>query len=185
MPIDREVIEKASHLKMIQRTGVGLDSIDTIAIKEKNIPVYINRGVNARSVAEHTLMLMLATIKKMPLVHNKVISGTWERQQLGIQCNELYRKTVGLLGMGNIGRLVAELLKPFGVNILYHKPHRLSKEDENYLRATYVDFKTLYKQADILSLHCPLNKETERIIGKEILEEMKSTCIIINTARES
>ena len=114
LPIEEGVLSAAKQLKMIQRTGVGTEMLDMEAIKKYGIPVYVNAGVNARSVAEHTLTLMLCCLKNIPQIDRNVKQGVWKKQQTGVTCNELYGKTVGLVGMGAIGRKVATYLKVFG-----------------------------------------------------------------------
>lgn len=183
VPIDREVVNAATRLKMIQRTGVGTDTLDLEVLREKNIPVYVNTGVNSRSVAEHTLMLILAVLRRLTLVDASVKRGNWLKQELGIQCNELGGKTVGLIGMGNIGMEVAKMLRAFGVKILYYDISKLSEDKEQELNINFCSLSELLKKVDILSLHCPLNSRTEGMIGRKEIESMKSGSIIINTSR--
>ena len=104
LPIDEGVLSAAKHLKMIQRTGVGTEMLDVEAIKSYGIPVYVNAGVNAQSVAEHTLTLMLAALKRLPQINAQTHNGVWKKQQVGVTTHELKGKTVALVGMGNIGR---------------------------------------------------------------------------------
>lgn len=181
--ITQEVLEKAEKLKMIQRTGVGLDSLDLDALRKKNIPLYVNYGVNAESVAEHTLLLMLACLRRLPVVHGNTRNGIWKKQEQGIQTYELAGKTVGLLGMGNISRTVVGLLKVFGVQILYYDPYRLSSERETELGVTYCEYEDLLAKVDILSLHCPLTENTRKIVNAEAISKMKDGAILVNTAR--
>ena len=89
LPITREVLEKAGQLKMIQRSGVGLDSLDLEAIREKRIPLYVNRGVNAESVAEHALLLILASLRRLPEIDRNTRNGIWKKQEQGIRTGEL------------------------------------------------------------------------------------------------
>ena len=117
--IDEGVLSAASRLKMIQRTGVGIEMLDIEAIKRHGIPIYVNAGVNARSVAEHTIALMLACIKRLPQINADTHSGVWKKQLQGVSTHELYDKIVGLVGMGNIGRWVAKMLAPFGTKVIY------------------------------------------------------------------
>src|SRR5690554_1778450 len=181
--IDEKVLSAATKLKMIQRTGVGLDSLDFDAVKIKNIPVYVNPGINARSVAEHSIMLLLSVLRNITNVDSIIKSGTWKKHELGIQNNELFGKTVGLIGLGNIGVHVAQMLKPFGVKIIYTKRTQLQEQVESDLGITYSSFDDLLKQSDIISLHCPLNNETERLIDWEQFSLMKNGVVIINTSR--
>lgn len=181
--IDADVINAAIKLKMVQRTGVGTDGLDLTLLKKKNIPVYVNRGVNAVSVAEHTIMLILSVLRKLPQIDAKVKSGIWQKNEHGLKCNSLQGKTVGLIGLGNIGLEVAKMLIPFRVGILYHDLQRLNEETENKLGLTYTSLKNLLQQADIISLHCALNEYTKKLIGKLEFDMIKKGAFIINTAR--
>lgn len=181
--IDEHVFAAADRLKMIQRTGVGLDSIDLDAVKKKNVPVYVNQGVNSRSVAEHSVMLLLAVIRNLTAVDTIIKSGVWKKHELGIQNHELFGKTVGLVGLGNIGVHVARMLQPFGVKLIYHKRTRLSEEEEVNLNIRYSAFMDLLRESDIVSLHCPLSKDTEKLIDEKAISLMKKGAVIINTSR--
>ena len=117
--VDEKLLKGMPHLKMIQRTGVGLDSLDLNAIRERGIPLYVNQGVNAQSVAEYALMSMLACLRRLPDIQSEMCNGQWKKQGNGIKTRELRGKTVGLIGMGHIGRSLVGLLEPFQVRILY------------------------------------------------------------------
>lgn len=184
LPIDQIVLDNAPHLKMIQRTGVGTEMLDTEEIKKRGIPVYVNAGVNARSVAEHTLTLLLACLKRLPQVNRQTHEGVWKKQQTGVTTRELHGKTVALVGMGNIGRLVAQMLQPFGAKVIYTDVFRQSDEVETRLNLTYFDhFEAMLPEADILSFHCPLTKENTDMLNQKTLALMKKGAIVVNTAR--
>ena len=184
LPIDEGVLSAAKHLKMIQRTGVGTEMLDMEAIKSHGIPVYVNAGVNAQSVAEHTMSLILATLKRLPQINAQTHNGVWKKQQVGVTTRELKGKTIGLVGMGNIGRLVAAMLKPFGAKVIYTDVFRQKDEVETDLALTYCEsFNTMLSQCDILSLHCPLTKENAEMLNKNTLAMMKQGSIVVNTAR--
>lgn len=184
LPIDEAVLSAAKHLKMIQRTGVGTEMLDVEAIKSHSIPVYVNAGVNAQSVAEHTLTLMLAALKRLPQINAQTHNGVWKKQQVGVTTRELKGKTIGLVGMGNIGRLVAAMLQPFGAKVLYTDVFRQNEEVEINLGLTYCDsFEAMLPQCDILSFHCPLTKENTEMLNKLTLSMMKEGSIVVNTAR--
>ncbi len=183
LPIDKEVLDAAPKLKMIQRTGVGTEMFDMEALKEKNIPIYVNPGVNAVSVAEHAVMHILAVLRRITIVNGNVKKGIWAKQDTGVQSKELRGKTVGMLGMGNIGRNVVKMLSGFGVNIVYYDMFRLKEEQEKELGITYASLEEVFKKADILSLHCPLTPETKGIINAKSIALMKKGVIIVNTAR--
>lgn len=184
LPIDENVLSAAKQLKMIQRTGVGTEMLDFEAIRRHNIPVYVNRGVNARSVTEHTLTLMLCCLKNIPQIDKQVKSGIWKKQQTGVSCNELHGKTVGIVGMGAIGRQVAMYLKVFGARVIYTDLYQLPEEQEKFLSIEFVpSFKNLLPQADILSFHCPLTKDNKEMLNKDTIAMMKDGAIVVNTAR--
>lgn len=184
LPIDERVLSAAKRLKMIQRTGVGTEMLDVEAIKKHGVPVYVNVGVNAQSVAEHTLMLILASLKRLPQINKQTHEGVWKKQQVGVTTRELKGKTVALVGMGNIGRLVASMLQPFGAKIIYTDVVRQTTETEQCLGLTYYDcFEAMLPVADVLSFHCPLVKENTEILNQRTLAMMKKGAIVVNTAR--
>lgn len=184
LPIDECVLSAAKHLKMIQRTGVGTEMLDVEAIKAHGIPVYVNAGVNAQSVAEHTLTLMLACLKRLPQINQQTHQGVWKKQQVGVTTREMKGKTVALVGMGNIGRLVAGMLQPFGAKVIYTDVVRQAAETEQRLDLTFCDsFETMLPEADILSFHCPLVKENTEILNQRTLAMMKKGALVVNTAR--
>ena len=184
LPIDEGVLSAAKHLKMIQRTGVGIEMLDVEAIKQYGIPVYVNAGVNAQSVAEHTLTLILACLKRLPQINQQTHQGIWKKQQVGVTTHELKGKTVGLVGMGNIGRLVASMLQPFGAKVIYTDVVRQKDEVEANLGLTYCEnFEAILPQCDILSFHCPLTKDNAEMLNKQTIAKMKKGAIVVNTAR--
>ena len=184
LPIDEGVLTAAKHLKMIQRTGVGIEMLDVEAIKQRNIPVYVNAGINARSVAEHTLTLMLCCLKNIPQIDRNVKSGIWKKQQTGVGCNELYGKKVGLVGMGAIGRQVATYLNAFGAKVFYTDVFRVSDATEQELSLTYVPaFQDLLPEVDMLSFHCPLTTDNREMLNAETIKQMKNGAMVVNTAR--
>lgn len=184
LSIDAEVLSHAPRLKMIQRTGVGTEMLDTEAIQKAEIPVYVNAGVNAQSVAEHTLTLILACLKRLPEVNRQTHQGIWKKQQTGVTTRELGGKTVAMVGMGNIGRKVAALLQAFGASVIYTDVIRQDAGTEQRLGLTYFDsFVSMLPEADILSFHCPLTPENTRMLNRETLSLMKKGAIVVNTAR--
>lgn len=184
LPIDNKVLSSCKKLKMIQRTGVGTEMLDLNTIKRYGIPIYVNAGVNARSVAEHTLTLLLACLKRLPQINLQTHSGVWNKQLQGVTTHELSGKTVALVGMGNIGQIVAAMLNPFNVNIIYTDVYRQSAEVEKRLGLTfYGDFDSLLPKADVLSFHCPLTDENKEMLNRMSLKKLKDGAIVINTAR--
>ena len=184
LAIDEEVLTAASHLKMIQRTGAGTEMLDLDAIKQREIPVYVNAGVNAQSVAEHTLTLILACLKQLPRVNKQTHSGVWSKQATGLQTRELHGKVVGLVGMGTFGRIVSRMLNAFGANVFYTDVIRQSDAVERDLGLTYCPtFEEMLPHVDILSFHCPLTPENVEVLNASTLSLMKPGSIVVNTAR--
>jgi phosphoglycerate dehydrogenase-like enzyme len=181
--IDDELLAQAPRLKMVQRSGVGLDSLDLEALKKRNIPLYVNAGVNARSVAEHTLMLMLAVLRKVCVADAALREGKWQKHFLGLQTAELHGKAVGLVGVGQIGRYVAGLLSAFGAEVYYFDPMRLSSEEEQLFGLQYLSFEELLAEVDIVSLHCPLLLQTKGMMGAAQFALMKKGSFVVNTSR--
>lgn len=183
LEIDKDVIRCARKLKMVQRTGVGIDRIDLDTLKECDIPLYVNSGVNARSVAEYTIMLMLSCLRRQSVVFRQMNECVWKKQENGILSHELYGKKVGIVGMGNIGRRVAEILKAFQCHVLYYDKYRQNIDVEDELNIHFTDYNELIKESDIISLHCSYSSADGYIIKKEQIDQMKEGVIIINTAR--
>ncbi len=173
----------AFRLKMIQRSGVGLDSIDIEALKRRGIPLYVNQGINSQSVAEHALLLMLASLRRLPIIHGNTVAGVWKKQEQGVQTSELHGKTVGLIGMGNIARKLVGLLNAFGVSILYYDPYRLDEKSERELGVEFSELDKLLSKSDIVSLHCPLTDDNRGLVNAESIARMKRGAILVNTAR--
>ena len=182
-PVDEKLLKKAKKLKMIQRTGVGLDSIDLRYLKEKNIPLYVNAGVNSESVAELTLLFMLSCMRKITVIDSNLKQGIWNKQEQGVQTNELSGKCVALIGMGNIAKIIAKLLKPFKLDVIYYDIKKLPLSLEKEFGIRYVELDKLFSVSDIISLHCPLNKNTKHLINDKTISLMKDGVVLINTAR--
>ena len=183
LKINRTVLENATNIKMIQRTGVGLDSIDLEYIRNHDIPFYVNKGVNAQSVAEHTILLMLASLRNIVEINENTKRGIWKKQAQGVCTHELCGKTVGLIGMGAIGRKVAGMLKAFGAKVLYNDVSKMKQEDENALGIKFSTREEIIEKSDIISLHCPLTDDTRHMINDRAVNKMKNGVILINTAR--
>lgn len=181
--IDTSVLSAMPNLKMVQRSGVGLDSLDLKALKDRNIPLYVNKGVNARSVAEHTVMLLLSGLRQVVVADQETRAGRWVKHDLGISGHDLFGKTVGLIGFGNIACHVAQMLTPFGVRILYTKRNRLGVDEEQSLGVEYALLEDVLAQSDVISLHCPLTTETQHLIDDRALSLVKRGVYLVNTAR--
>ncbi len=177
-PVTSEVLEKAKRLKVISKYGVGVDNIDLEKAKEKGILVTNTPGANSNAVAELTLGLIFAVLRKINLSDRKTREGSWERF-IGY---ELSGKTLGVIGTGNIGRRLIKLLKGFDLKILcYDKYPDLKWESEEGV--VYVSLEELLKNSDVISIHMPLTKETYHFISEKELSLVKSEAVIINTSR--
>ena len=183
---NRRILEAAKGVKLIQTISVGYDFIDMEAAKELNIPVANNPGWSSTSVAEHTLMFMLVLLKKGLRLHQMGNQKQWtvsEKQGFWHQVWELKGKTLGILGLGNIGKEVARLASVFRPVIIYCKRTRLSEEEEEELGVEYCSLDDLLARSDILSIHVPLTDETRGMIGRDEIAKMKPGAILLNLAR--
>jgi len=174
------VIEEAKNLKIIGRYGVGLDNVDLKAATEKGIIVTYTPGANTNAVAEHTFALMLALLKKIPQANEAGKKGEWRRKG-GLNW-ELQGKTLGIIGLGRIGRAVAKMAKAFDMEVIAYSPHAPREEAEK-LGVKLVSLEELLSKADVVSLHTSLTPEKYHMIGEKEFKLMKKTAIIVNTAR--
>lgn len=181
--LDQRVLEAARNVKVMQLWSSGYDKFSIAETRALGIPVGNNGGANAISVSEHALLLMLSVFKWLPDSSHRTVTGNWKGNSHGVDMFLMHKKTVGILGFGNIGREVARRCKGFGMNILYHDINRADKELESEIAATYVDIDTLYKEADILTLHMHHTDQTRGIIDQKALSKMKDSAILINVSR--
>ena len=177
-----EDIASMENMKLIQRWGVGYDTVDIQAAAEHGIPVAISYGINSTPVAEMTLALTLAVYRHLPVNTRNVMDGNWDRSYDKISYT-IHGKTVGVVGLGNIGRKAAALYQAFGAQILYFDAFRLRPEDETARNVTYCPLDELWGKCDIISLHTPLTEETVHMVNQEVLAKMKDGAVLINTAR--
>lgn len=178
--VTRDIIEAGTNLKIIGRAGVGVDNIDVEAATERGIVVVNSPGGNTRAAAEHTIALMLALARNIPQAHMSLKQGEWKRNKfMGM---EVYGKTLGIIGLGRIGREVAKRAQGLGMEVIAYDPY-ISEESAERISVQLVDLPTLLQKADIVTVHTPLTKETKHLIGEEELKTMKKGAKIINTAR--
>ncbi len=182
--VTKEVIDAAPNLKLIQRTGIGVDMVDVAYAKEKNIPVSVCRGFNSISVAELAVLDMLALYRRLPFMDATMKQGEWHTWTYRHVSYELTGKTVGVVGAGAIGRHVIKRVKAFDTNVLYYDVYRLPEEKEKELGITFVPLDELIRTSDVITLHLPLLPTTKGMIGKKELSEMKKDAILVNTARD-
>jgi lactate dehydrogenase-like 2-hydroxyacid dehydrogenase len=166
----------------VQFGSKGFDGVDLKAATEMGITVS-NGFMDGKSVAEHTMMLILSLLRHTVLAHTSMKEGEWKQWEILRNTRPLRGMTIGILGLGTIGREVAKRAKAFDVKLLYHKRNRLSKEEEISLGVEYRNFINLLQDSDILSLHLPLVEDTRGLIGKNEIQLMKKDSILINTAR--
>ena len=170
-------------LKFIQKWGAGYDSIDMEEATKRGVLVSNTPGLNAFSVAEQTVMLMLCVYRNLINHYEFLKQGIWTKGRFMERTYSLKGKKVGLIGMGSIGKAVAKRVQSFEAEVFYYDPFRLSEEKETELHVTYLPLEELLRTADVVSLHLPLTPETTNLINAETLRLMKPTAILINAAR--
>jgi len=177
-PLDREVLACGKRLKAISKYGVGTDNIDMEFAKEKNIPVMRTVGANSDAVADFTFALMLAVARRIVEIDAGCRKLNWNK----ITSIEVYGKTLGLIGLGSIGKKVARRAAGFDMKVLAFDTFK----DEVYAKEngiTYVTLEELLKESDFISLHLPLTEETRNLISYEQFKMMKPMAVLVNTAR--
>lgn len=177
---DADVIAAGTKLKVIGRAGIGVDNVDLAAATEHGVKVMNTPHANSTATAEQTMALMLAIARHTVPAHNSVSAGEWNRSQyVGI---ELAEKTLGVIGFGYIGRLVARRAKAFGMHILAYDPY-VPKEHAISMGARLVSLPELLAQSDFITLHSVVTPETTNMINPETISQMKDGMIIVNVAR--
>ncbi len=182
-PMPRALLEQADSLRFIQKLGAGTDRIATDYCAERGICVARLQAGNDIPVAEHTILLILATCRRLPLLDAQTRAGAWDKEEVRGSNRHIHGKTVGIVGFGAIGRQVARLLSGFGVSLVYYDPVRASAEDEATLKAQYRDLEDLLAEADVVTLHLPLLPQTRGLLSAERIALMKPDAILINAAR--
>lgn len=174
--VNRELIDACPDLQVIARCGVGLDNVDVAEATKRGIKVINAPGSNSSTVAEHALTLMLMCIRNTWNSVERVKDGDWNWRN-EYSGDELRGKTLGILGMGNIGQRVAKLADAFGMKVIYWDKFPVQSEYES------CSMEDVLKQADVVTVHVPLLEETKHLVGKEQLNLMKPNAWLINTAR--
>jgi phosphoglycerate dehydrogenase-like enzyme len=179
-----EFFRAAPKLKLVQLTSAGYDQVDPEAAKKAKVPVSNNGGANAIAVAEHTMMLMLAVFKRCVQFHNSVVAGNWRvGNPADVRVHEVSGATLGIVGLGNIGKKVARRAKGFDMKVQYYDIKRLTEDQEDALGVRFVLFDELLASSDVVSLHVPLDDSTRSMIGARELALMKREAILVNTCR--
>ncbi|MBZ4664824.1 hydroxyacid dehydrogenase [Mahella sp.] len=179
--ITRSIIEAAPKLKVISRTGAGYDNVDVQAATEHNVMVCNLPGINTVAVAEHTISLMLALLKQLPKMDLYVRNGQWGKRSEFIS-EEAFGKTIGIVGLGKIGREVMFRCKSMGMHVLVYDPYVENALKDNDIRFCN-DVETLFTQSDVITLHVPNIPENKKMVDEHLIRLMKPTAYIINTSR--
>jgi phosphoglycerate dehydrogenase-like enzyme len=179
-----EFFRAAPRLRLVQLLSAGYDRVDVEAARKARVPVANNGGANAVAVAEHTLALMLAVLKRIVRLHNDVVAGKWRVVSAGEdRIYELSGRTLGIVGLGNIGKKVARRAAAFDMDVQYHDIARLTEDQEDALGVRFVLLAELLRTSDVVSLHVPLDDTTRGLIGARELAMMKRDAILVNTCR--
>ncbi len=172
------------RLKLVQLVSAGYDRVDIAAARRARVPVSNNGGANAIAVAEHAMLLMLAVSRRLVWQHTNVVAGRWRGNDFAsVKLSELHGKTLGIIGLGTIGKKVARLARAFGLHVQYYDTVRLTEDGEDALSARFRAMPEVLRTSDVVSLHVPLTPATRKLIGARELGMMKSSAILINTCR--
>jgi len=177
-PLTQNVVKSAKNLKVISRCGAGIDNVDLEAVKKRGIQLYRTPDSHALAVAELTLGLMLDSLRYISYLNKKISKGGWEKKMGRL----LSGKTIGIIGMGAVGKRLAVLLKPFSCKILARDPAPDGKFAKKN-KFDYVSLKQLLNKSDIVTLHLPLTKKTNRFFNAGFFRDMKNGSVFINTSR--
>ena len=176
-------VDIAKKAKLMQILSAGYDRLDVASLKSAGIPLATNGGANAPTVAEHTILLILALYRKLPLHHISLKNGEWLGHQEVLSLNEIRGKRVGIIGFGKIGQEVARMARGFLADVVYSDPVRADNRIEGELCASQIDFDELIRTSDIVTIHTPLTEGSRGLIDAKVLASMKKSAILINTAR--
>ena len=177
------MLRTAKHLKLLHKWGVGVDNFALPTARELGIKVARTTGSNAIPVAEFTVGLMLAAQRRIAKGHAHLRQGEWIKSTISGESVMLSGKTIGIVGLGAIGKNVARMLSGFGCRVLYAKPTRLDPAEEERLGVAHADLPALLAEVDILSLNCPLTEATRGMIDRAALIAMKNSAILVNVSR--
>ena len=178
--VTKNIILAAKKLKVIGRAGAGVDNIDVPVAKENNMIVVNTPGGNANATAEHAFALIMSVLRKIPFANETTHKGQWEKKN--IKGTELSKKTLGIVGFGNVGVRLSNLVKGFDMEILVNSKS-LESRKKDYPHVKNVSFEELISKSDIISFHCKSAADGKPLITKEHYKNMKTTAYIINAAR--
>jgi len=183
LPITADIVAAAPRIKLFHKWGVGIDNIDIEACRARGIRIARTTGSNAVPVAEATVGMMIAIARRIVQAHIGVVAGGWPKNEVWRHSILVSGKTVGILGLGAIGKGVAKRLRGFDCTILYHNRNRLPEAEEQALGVQYRTLDAMLSECDILSLNCPLTPETAGLINAQKLGLMKKGSLLVNVAR--
>ncbi|MEM7264189.1 MAG: hydroxyacid dehydrogenase, partial [Planctomycetota bacterium] len=178
--VTAEALAQCSKLKAICRAGAGTDNVDLVASASKGVVVMNTPGTNARAAAELTIALMFAAARNIPFAHHRMAEGGWDRSSF--VGNELFQKTVGVVGVGRVGRIVAQVAGAIGMRVIGYDPG-LNDAQAAEIGVELGSLDDMFKQSDFLALHTPLTPETKGLIGRDSLAQCKKGVRIINCSR--
>ncbi|MBS0643516.1 MAG: 2-hydroxyacid dehydrogenase [Proteobacteria bacterium] len=182
--MDDDFYKTAPNLKLVQLLSAGYDRCDIEAARRAGVPICNNGGANSTAVAEHAMLLMLAVCRRLVWQHSNVAAGRWRGNAVqDVKLYELKGRTLGIVGLGSIGKKVARMAQAFGMVVQYYDIVRLTEERADDLGVKFALFDELLKTSDIVSLHVPLTPDTKHLVGAQQLAMMKSTGYLINTCR--
>lgn len=183
IPMNEETLRDAQHVKLICLTATGTNTVDFDYVRKRNIAVTNVKGYSTQSVIQHTFALLFYVYEKLSYYDQFVKSGEYAASDIfsnfDIKFNELFGKTWGIIGLGEIGRGVAKVAEAFGCRVIYYST---SGNNSNSLWER-VEFDALLNQSDIISIHAPLNSATEYLIDEDALRKMKKTAVLLNLGR--
>jgi len=178
--ITKEVLDAATNLKVVVRAGVGYDNIDSAYAAEKGVIVENTPFGNTNAAAEHTITMLMLLAKHIIHAHTELKSGVWDRKKF--KATELKDKTLGIVGLGNIGKKIASVANALEMNVIGSDPF-ITSEQANEIGVKKVEFDELIKTSDFITVHVPLTPKTENMISKEQIDQMKDGVRILNVAR--
>ncbi len=183
VPVTADIVAASPKVKLFHKWGVGVDNIDMAACRARGIQVARTTGSNAAPVAEFAVGLMIALARRIVPAHISTAAGGWEKNEVWKRSIMVTGKTVGIIGLGSIGKGVAKRLAGFDCRILYHNRSRIPAAEEAALGVEYAALDELLKQSDIISLNCPLSPETKGMINARAFGLMKRGALLVNVAR--
>jgi len=182
--MDDAFYQAAPKLKLVQLLSAGYDRSDIEAARRAGVPICNNGGANSTAVSEHAILLMLAVCRRIVWQHENVAAGRWRgNNQNDVKLYELKGRTLGIVGLGTIGKKTARLAKAFGMDVQYYDITRLSEEQADDLGVRFALFQELLRTSDIVSLHVPLGPSTRHMMGAAQFKMMKPTAYLVNTCR--